>query len=367
MIQAKLYLARPAFTLDVALSLPGRGVSVLFGPSGCGKTTVLRALAGLERASGRVTVGDETWQDDAKRVFLPTHRRALGYVIQEPSLFPHLDVRGNFEYAVRRAQATVSSVMLDRAIEMLGIGSLMRRRVHTLSGGERQRVGIARALASCPRLLLMDEPLAALDAARKAEILPFLERLHRDLLIPIVYVTHSMDEAARLADHLVLMREGGVRASGPLFDLLSQPALAASAQGGDRDDAGVVIDACIAAHDEGYGLSQAVFDGGALWIGGALHAVLGTRVRVRVPARDVSVTRATPAQTSILNVLRVTLETSQRDGHTVLLGLRVAQPTKTDAPLTRLLARITRKSSDTLDLREGDVLYAQIKSAALMS
>ena len=216
MIDARLALAGPGFTLDVALQMPSQGITALFGPSGCGKTTVLRALAGLERAAGRVAIDGEVWQDDAQRRFVPTHQRPLGYVIQEAALFPHLSVRANLDYGRRRAGGPAQAFALDTVIDLLGIGALMDRRPTTLSGGERQRVAIARALATAPRLLLMDEPLAALDAARKAEILPYLERLHQALAMPIVYVTHAMDEVARLADHLVLLEAGAVRAAGPL-------------------------------------------------------------------------------------------------------------------------------------------------------
>ena len=217
MIEARLQLQRRDFRLDVDLQLPGHGVTALFGPSGCGKTTLLRLLAGLERAQGRVAVGDDVWQDGAH--FVPPHQRPLGYVIQEAALFPHLDVQANLAYGARRSATPLA---LAPVIELLGIGHLMARRVTTLSGGERQRVAIARALATGPRLLLMDEPLAALDAARKAEILPYLERLQRELALPIVYVTHAMDEVTRLADHLVLLDAGRVMAAGPLAELLTR-------------------------------------------------------------------------------------------------------------------------------------------------
>ena len=208
MIDARLALPRRGFTLDVALALPQTGVTALFGPSGCGKTTVLRALAGLERAAGRVALGAEVWQDDAAGRFVPTHERAIGYVIQEAALFPHLDVRRNLAYGLKRIAPGERRIALDQVVELLGITHLLERRPDTLSGGERQRVAIARALATSPKLLLMDEPLAALDAKRKAEVLPYLDRLHAELGIPIVYVSHAIDEVARLADHLVLMDAG---------------------------------------------------------------------------------------------------------------------------------------------------------------
>jgi molybdate transport system ATP-binding protein len=373
MIDLRLTLARPGFTLDVALQLPERGISALFGPSGCGKTTVLRALAGLERAAGRVVLGDEVWQDDASGQWRPTHQRALGYVIQEAALFPHLDVRANLAYGRRRSSAAqrparggdgpaAAGFRLDSVVDLLGIGPLMARRPATLSGGERQRVAIARALATEPRLLLMDEPLAALDAPRKAEILPYLERLHQALALPIVYVTHAMDEVARLADHLVLLDAGRVRAAGPLAELLARPDLPLARQ----DDAGVVIAATVAEHDHAYGLSRVLFAGGTLWVG-ETSAAPGEAVRARVLARDVSVTRQAPVQTSVLNVLPVLLEAMQADRSTALLQLRVGDAASGGDPApVRLLARVTRRSCEALALQPGETLFAQIKGVALM-
>ncbi len=359
MIEATLRLQRPGFTLDVVLAFPALGVTALVGPSGCGKTTVLRALAGLERASGRVAVGGDIWQDDATRRFAPTHQRPLGYVIQEAALFPHLDVRGNLDYGRKRSALESNRIALDDVIELLGIGHLQARRTATLSGGERQRVAIARALATGPRLLLMDEPLAALDAERKAEILPYLERLHRELALPVVYVTHAMDEVARLADHLVLMRDGRIEAAGPLVELMTRTDLRLSRQ----DDAGVVLEAQVVEHDLPHGMTRVGFNGTRLWVGEAA-APPGARVRAHVLARDVSVTRQRPRETSILNVLPVVLESIQRDHATALLQLRVdsgegAQP-------WTLLARITSRSVDALELKPGDALHAQIKGVALM-
>ncbi len=294
-------------------------------------------------------MGGECWQDGAH--FVPPHRRPLGYVIQEAALFPHLDVQANLAYGARRSGTPMALAPL---IELLGIGPLMARRTTTLSGGERQRVAIARALATGPRLLLMDEPLAALDAARKAEILPYLERLQRELQLPVVYVTHAMDEVTRLADHLVLLDAGRVLAAGPLAELLVRTDLPLP----QADDAGAVITAEVAEIDSGYGLARISFDGGSLWVG-ASQATLGHRVRARVLARDVSVSRQRPAETSILNVLPAVLTQVQADGATVLLQLQMGAST--------LLARITRRSCDALALRPGDALFAQVKGVALMS
>ena len=378
MIDACLQLARRDFRLDVALQLPERGVTALFGPSGCGKTTLLRAIAGLERAVGRVALGDEVWQDDIARRWLPTHQRPLGYVIQDAALFPHLDVAANLAYGRRRSAEArrfggvvgaggapdPAAFAPDAVVDLLGIGPLLQRRTATLSGGERQRVAIARALATAPRLLLMDEPLAALDSQRKAEILPYLERLHRELALPILYVTHAMDEVARLADHLVLLDAGRVLAAGPLAELLARPDLPLARQ----DDAGVVIEATVAEHDRAYGLSRVVFGGGALWVG-ETAAGPGQAVRARVLARDVSVTRQRPVETSVVNVLPVWLESLAADRSTALLRLVVGTPglqVTAGSGGVRLLARITRRSCDALALHPGDALFAQIKGVALM-
>ena len=370
MIETNLHLSRPGFALDAKLVLPAQGVTALFGPSGCGKTTLLRALAGLERAQGRAAVNGEVWQDDASGVWRPVHQRALGYVIQEAALFPHLSVRGNLDYGRRRAGAAAGGASppgtagfsLDDAIELLGIAPLLARSPATLSGGERQRVAIARALAAAPRLLLMDEPLAALDVERKAEILPYLERLHRSLALPILYVTHALDEVARLADHLVLLQAGQVLAAGPLAELMARTDLPL----GRQDEAGVVISGRVLAHDSAFGLSQIGFAGGQLWLG-ALAAPLRSPVRVRVLARDVSVSRQAPVQSSVLNVLPAVLESRQIEQHTVLLRLRLVdgQAASTGSQPVHLLARITRRSHDTLGLQAGDALFAQIKGVAL--
>jgi len=363
-IELQLGLQRAGFRLELQATLPGRGITALFGPSGCGKTTVLRALAGLERAQGRVVVQGTVWQDDARGLFMPPHQRPIGYVIQEAALFPHMSVQRNLDYGLRRIPPAQRQIEVAHAVSLLGIGHLLDRAPATLSGGERQRVAIARALLTSPRLLLMDEPLAALDAGRKAEILPYLERLHAELAMPIVYVTHAMDEVARLADHLVLMQAGRVQASGSLHALLARADLPLAT----ADDAGVVLEAAVVAHDEPYQLSHLqLSDGSGLWIGRVAQP-LGARVRARVLARDVSVVREPPGATSILNVLPVVLEQLHRDGATVTLGLRLGhdEAAEPGAGVTRLLARITLRSSELLALQPGARLYAQIKGAALM-
>ncbi len=351
-IRACLQMDWPGFRLDVDLNLPGQGVTALFGPSGCGKTTLLRSLAGLERPSGTLQVNGETWQD--ANTWVPPHQRAIGYVFQEASLFPHLSVLGNLRYGLKRSTRGDSSG-LEQAIDLLGIRALLDRRPDRLSGGERQRVGIARALAVNPGLLLMDEPLAALDLARKQEILPYLDRLQRELRIPVVYVTHSPDEVARLAHHLVVMQHGQVIASGALAETLARVDLPIRL----GEDAGVVIDATVGEVDETWHLARLDFDGGFLWARDpALPA--GTAARVRVLARDVSIARDHPGKSSIQNILRGRIEAIVDDESPglALLRLRVGQQ-------AALLARVTRRSLSELALQEGDAAWIQVKSVAL--
>ncbi len=356
MIEARLTLPRAGFTLDVAFALPERGVSALFGPSGCGKTSVLRALAGLERAAGRVAFGSEVWQDDTQGLFVPTHRRAIGYVIQEAALFPHLDVQRNLAYGLKRVPEAQRRIALDRAVDLLGIGALMARRPDTLSGGERQRVAIARALATSPRLLLLDEPLAALDSRRKAEVLPYLDRLHEELGLPVIYVSHSIDEVARLADRLVLMEAGRVLAEGALPDMLARLDLPVAF----GDDAGVVLDATVGERDEAWHLARLDVEAQCRIWARDLGLPLGRRVRLRVLARDVSLTRTPQTGTSIGNQLRGTIEAIADDAHPALALVRVRVG---GAPI---VARLTRRSAHALELAPGLPVWAQVKTVALM-
>ncbi len=357
MIDAQLHLLRQGFTLEVALELPGRGVTALFGPSGCGKTTVLRALAGLDRAAGRVALGSSVWQDDAQQRFVPTHQRAIGYVIQEAALFAHLDVQQNLAYGLRRVATAQRRVALDQVVGLLGLGHLLQRRPDTLSGGERQRVAIARALATSPALLLMDEPLSALDARRKAEVLPYLDRLHEELGIPIVYVSHAIDEVARLADHLVLLDNGRVLAAGPLPEMLARLDLPVAL----GDDAGVVLQACVGERDPLWQLARLDVNGPAcqLWTRDGGHA-LGSRLRLRVLARDVSLARTPQTGTSIANQLQATVEAIADDAHPALALVRVR------AGSAPLVARLTRRSAHALQLAVGMPVWAQVKTVALM-
>jgi molybdate transport system ATP-binding protein len=319
-------------------------------------------LAGLERGEGSAWVLGECWDDSVRGVHLPAHARGVGCVFQEPALFPHLTVAGNLAYAERRrgrrARGAVATPSRDGIATMLGIAPLLGRGVDRLSGGERQRVAIARALLSAPRLLLLDEPLAALDAARKAEIFPYLARLRDELAIPIVYVTHAVDEVARLADHVVMLEAGRVVASGPAAEMLARADLAA----GFGDDAGVAIDAAVAEHDDNDHLTRVECPGGALWVGRVARPA-GAPVRLRVLARDVSLALERPAETSILNVLPARVVEVRDDGPARVV-VRLALARGDGAPL---LARVTRRSRAALRLCPGLDLYAQVKSVAVVA
>jgi len=353
-LHVRALLPRTGFTLDVDLRLPPSGITAVFGPSGSGKTTLLRCVAGLERAAqARIALGDEVWQDAEAGRFVPTFRRPLGYVFQEASLFDHLDVRGNLAFAQKRAG---SPQPLEPLLRLLGIEALLERRPHQLSGGERQRVAVARALATRPRILLLDEPLAAVDASRRREILPWLERLRDELRIPMLYVTHSGDEVARLADHLVLLDAGRVRASGPLAQTLARIDL----PGVPGEEAGALLHATVAVRDERWQLAQVRFEGGALWIADPGLAP-GHPVRVRVLARDVSLALVPPEGSSIQNVLACTVRAIAPGAHPSQAVLQLA------CGETLLLARITARAVDALRLAPGSAVWAQVKSAALVA
>ncbi|MBK9442827.1 MAG: molybdenum ABC transporter ATP-binding protein [Comamonadaceae bacterium] len=353
-IQARLQLRYPGFTLDVDLKLPGQGVTALFGPSGCGKTTVLRCMAGLTRASlGEISINGETWQSDT--LFTPPHQRAVGYVFQDANLFNHLNVRHNLLYGQSRVAAVSRRVGFDHMVELMGIGPLLERMPTGLSGGERQRVAIARALLTSPLLLLMDEPLAALDLKRKQEILPYLERLHAELDIPVLYVSHAPDEVARLADHIVVLDAGRAVAAGPLKDTLARLDLPIHL----GEDAGVVLDAVVAERDAKWHLTRVAFAGGSLWVRDGGHA-LGQSVRVRILARDVSIALQKVSHSSIQNCLSAVVDDIADDDHPALALIRLKLG---DSPV---LARLTRRSAVGLGLLPGLPVWVQIKAVALI-
>jgi molybdate transport system ATP-binding protein len=360
-IEAKLRGRQGAFELDVAFEAPVRGVTALFGPSGCGKTTVLRCVAGLERlAAGRLVVAGRIWQD--ADTFLPPHRRAVGYVFQEANLFPHLSVRGNLDYGRKRAGHGGGNgqggLAFDEVADLLGLARLMERAPLRLSGGERQRVAIGRALLSSPQVLLMDEPLSALDKFARDDILPYLERLHAELAIPVLFVSHDLTEVERLADRLVLMEAGKVRAAGAVADLLADPELPLAR----LPEAASLVTGRVAGYDERYGIATLVVSGVEFQVPGDIGAVGASR-RLRIQASDVALCRPpAPVGSSILNApVAVIRDAAPHGEHRMTVFLRLG-PAGGGAAL---IARITRKSWETLGLQPGDVVHALVKSVAL--
>ena len=351
-IHVKLHIHWQNFSLDAAFEAPGQGITALFGPSGCGKTSLLRSIAGLEPAAkGHVSINGVVWQDDQH--FMSAHQRELGYVFQEASLFPHLSVLGNVQFGRKRSHAK-AQFDLEALIDLLGIAPLLNRKPESLSGGERQRVGIARALAVNPQLLLMDEPLAALDLPRKQEILPYLERLHRELKLPVLYVTHSPDEVVRLAHHIVVVDEGRVVSSGSLVDTLSRVDLPIRL----GDDLGAVLNARVAEIDSQWRLARLDFAGGVFWTR-AQSLSKGDAVRVRVLARDVSIARDKPTASTIQNVLPARITDIVNDDQVGLVLVRVL------VGESALIARVTQRSVSELKLEPGLAVWIQVKSVAL--
>ncbi len=349
-IQVRLRVARERFALDVDLRLPARGTTAVFGPSGSGKSTLLRAIAGLEPdAVGDVRIAGQVWQEG--EIGLPTHRREVGVVFQHDTLLPHLTVLENLRYGWRRSRA--APALLPQWIERLALAPLLSRHAETLSGGERQRVALARALATGPRWLLLDEPLSALDAQRRADILPYIEAVRREAGIPVLYVTHAMEEVSRLADHLLLLDTGRVIASGPALDVLNRDDLPIAL----REDAGVVLEARVT-HRDAHGLLTLHTQAGILHAHAA-QCQTGTRLRVRIQARDVSLALQRHDDTSLLNLLPVTLVSlSDFPGGQLMARL--------DAAGVTLLARLSHRSVEQLGIHPGMHLWAQIKAVAMM-
>ena len=362
-IHLQIKMSRAAFKLDVDLQLPGQGISAIFGPSGSGKTTLLRAVAGLEKnQDGCIQIGANIWQDSQRGIYLPTWQRSLGYVFQESSLLPHLNVTENLNFGLKRALKTMGSTpsqaskALHASIELLGIGNLLQRKPNELSGGERQRVAIARAIAMQPQLLLMDEPLASLDAARRQEIFPWLSKLRDELKMPMLYVTHSAEEVTRLADHLVVLDKGQVKAQGPVGEVLTQvvnPVLVG-------EDAGALIEGCVGAVDSHWHLSRIDFEGGSVWMRDAGLPV-GKAVRIRILARDVSLATTEPQNTSIQNQLRGSIQSITPDAHPSQVMVVLKCGTE------EVLARVTKRAVDELVLQVGQSVWAQVKSVALVA
>lgn len=354
-LRIRVNLRRGDFTLKVDLTLPSNGITVLFGPSGSGKTTVLRCLAGLEKADGLIALGDDTWQDTARNVFKPTWQREVGYVFQEASLFEHLNVKKNLHFGLRRAGKTGLLQGLQASLDLLGIGHLLDRTVDSLSGGERQRVAIARALATQPQLLLLDEPLASLDVARRKEVLPWLERLHDELKIPMVYVTHSADELARLADHVVMLEGGSVRSCAPLTEAMVSPDVALAI----GEEAGLVTTGLVVDRKPEDHIAQIRFGGGTLWVRDPGIAI-GQSVRVRILARDISLALSVHEDSTIQNRLQGVIESIDADVHPsqAIVRVRCGQEL--------ILGRVTFRSLRALELRPGTSVWCQVKSVALI-
>ncbi len=343
-----------SFLLEASFAAAG-GLTALFGRSGAGKTSIVNVIAGLIRpAEGRVLVDGEALLDTSRGLFLPPHRRRLGYVFQEGRLFPHLSVRQNLLYGRFFAGAARRGDGLDQVVDLLGLGALLDRRPARLSGGEKQRVAIGRALLSAPRLLLMDEPLASLDEARKAELMPYIERLRDEARVPIVYVSHSVPEVARLASTIVLLNEGRVAAAGPTAEIMQRIDLFPLT---GRAEAGVIIEATVEDHDEGYGLTSLRSRAGR-WRLPRIDAAVGEHLRLHVRARDVMLARTAPADVSALNVMAgVVAEIRAGTGPVVEIRL--------DCNGEPITARLTRYSVERLGLVPGAPVHALIKSVAL--
>lgn len=354
MLQVDVTRRLAEFTVEASFSA-GAGVTVLFGPSGAGKSSIVNMIAGLLKPErGRIVVNGRVLFDSGAGIDLPVHRRRVGYVFQEGRLFPHLTVRQNLLFGRWFSPRDERYTDIGQVVEMLGIGDLLVRRPRDLSGGEKQRVAIGRALLASPRVLLMDEPLASLDPSRKEEILPFLERLKKTANIPIVYVSHSVEEVTRLADTLVLLSGGGVRAAGTAADIMSRVDLPASAS---PPEAGAVLDTAVDRHDDASGLTHLSFDGGVLHVP-RTDAPPGTAIRVQIKARDVALATHRPSGISILNILVGRIdEIGRTDGTFSELRVKVGG--------TAILARITRRSLRELSLREGSEVHVLVKAVAI--
>ncbi len=354
-----------AFTLDAAFEVPKGGITALFGPSGSGKTTILRCIAGLQHLPGRISVGTECWQDSDARIFVAPHRRHVGYVFQEPSLFPHLSVRRNLMYGAARAtdrkagfvSPDATRIGLDEVVDLLGISHLLHRDTTALSGGERQRVAVGRALLSNPQLLLMDEPLSALDRATKDEVLPYFDALHARLAIPILYVSHDMAEVERLADRLVLIEDGRVRASGALTDVLVDAGLGVPR--GSRCE-GVSLTGCITSYDVAYDLTEFAVAGGTLLVPGR-HGDVGEIRRLRIGVDDVSFSLIPGVASSVLNCLPARIVAVERRAvnagvATVTAALGVA------GEGAHVTASVAAKAMDRLALAPGMTVMAGVRA-----
>lgn len=342
------------FTVDTSFTVDSTGVTALFGPSGAGKTSIINMVAGLSRPdAGCIIVNGRTVFDAETGIDIPPERRGFGYVFQDGRIFPHLSARANLTYGMNLVPRHKRTIAFDDVVELLGIAHLLKRRVGNLSGGEKQRVAIGRALLTSPSLLLMDEPLASLDAARKAEVLPFVERLSKQLSIPILYVSHSLNEILNLADTLVLLESGRVLSVGPVEDVVNQPELGVFRNG--NADASVLA-TIVDHHDPSEGLTYLRLGRDFLKVP-FFDASPGTKVRIRVDSRDVALALTPPRDTSVQNIFPATVEQiSEQNGGVVDVRLDMGTP---------IAAKITRKARADLDLRDGQQLFVMVKSVAV--
>ncbi len=353
-IKTRFKINKGDFSLDVDLDIPERGISALFGPSGSGKTTLLRAIAGLDRyQNGFLQVADMTWQD--ARSFTPPHKRPIGYVFQDDSMFTHLDIRQNLEFGLKRIPPKDRHISFQKVVALLKIERLLDRRPDHLSGGEKQRVAIARAVVVSPKLLLLDEPLAALDQTRKQEILPYIESLNQTLDIPVIYVSHATDEVARLAEHMILLGDGRVIANGDMNTILTRLDLPLA----NDNEAEALIKARVVEHDDLFNLTYLDFDGGRFTVP-RQPVEIGQSVKLRIIARDVSLTLERQSGTSILNIFPAIIDEMVSKGPSQMtIKLMVSG--------SPMLSRVTCKSASLLGLKPGKEIFAQVKSVALMA
>lgn len=351
-IQVQLDLG--GFQLDVNFATESLGITAIYGPSGCGKTTLLRAIAGLQNIDqGSISVAGKVWQNDETTV--PVHQRGVGYVFQQPSLFAHLNVLQNLEYGYKRSADNSKQINFEEIVELLDLVELLQRPVQKLSGGEQQRVAIGRALLASPQLLLMDEPLASLDAARKKEIFPYLEQLHKNLALPIFYVSHSLDEVVRLADHLVLMDKGSVVAYGPVMQVLDENRVLDDL----ADETFTLLEGQVVECRSEHHLTE-VQAGELLIRMPGMDVELGQKVRLRLAAKDISLNLERAQDSSILNIFETQVVAVENGDHPSQKLVRL------QANGTLLAARVSALSCEKLNLSEGVSVYAQIKAASLI-
>lgn len=353
LLKVRVSVTKGDFNLNASLELELQGITALFGKSAAGKTTLLRHISGLERARDtHLSFGGTVWQDD--EAFVPPHRRGIGYLFQQVELFSHLNVMGNLVYGFNRTPVQQRRFSPAEIIELLKIGHLAGRRVGYLSGGEKQLVALGRTLLTSPQILLMDEPLSALDAAAKQAIYPLLKKIAHELQIPIIYVSHAVDEVARLADAMLLIDSGRIIAQGSMGEMLTRLDLPLARQA----DAEVIIEGRVLAHDDNWQLTEIEFSGGRFLVP-LVEAPLQSPVRLRVAASDVSISLTAPSGSSIINAFVAEVVEILEEGAIAILKLR--------AGLTPLIARVTRKSCQNLGIKPGKVVYAQVKGAAVLA